>query len=387
MQRRKTVAARLVPAREPLRDAQVARPPEGARLGKIGERREMFFAELEQFLHRIGRCRCGELLGVVADGAMDDGAAVARAGRRVDRVERLQAENMARVNRIGIAQPVLDGGDRQAQRPCREFRFRRRALGRFHLGRMIERAGELEISVAARERAVPARAGERGDALHEARGHGRAAGDLGGAAEDDFRGAQALGEIVRGKADAALWRIETEIAAHRAAQPGIVARLGRPGALVEAAQHHPVDGLQARFQRPVDMHAHVVDFRAAHHAVGDCGVEQFGIVGFGDGKPSGGRALGKFLEGAGERGTVVAGKGRDLAFGVAPEPGNDGAMAGGQRGERMVAALQPLQRRQRGAEARDQFSGHVELIVGDQPARIAAVQLVAVGAEGGDCAR
>ena len=140
------------------------------------------------------------------------------------------------------------------------FRFRRRALGRFHLGRMIERAGEFEINMAAPERAVPAFSGERGDALHEARGHGRAAGDLGGAAQDDFRGAQALRKIVRGKADAALGRIEAEIAAHRAAEPGIVARLGRPGALVEAAQHHAVDGLQARFQRPKDTHAHVVRF-------------------------------------------------------------------------------------------------------------------------------
>ena len=74
----------------------------------------MLFAELEQFLERVGRRPGGEHLGVVADGAVDDGAAVARAGRRVDRIERHQAQNVFGVDRVGIAQPVLDGGDRQA---------------------------------------------------------------------------------------------------------------------------------------------------------------------------------------------------------------------------------------------------------------------------------
>ena len=83
----------------------------------------------------------------------------------------------------------------------------------------------------------------------------------------------------------------------------------------------------------------------------------------------------------------MAGEGRDVAFGIAAERGDNGAMALGQRGERMVAVLQPLQRRQRGAEPGDQFGGDVELIVGDQPARIAAVKLVAIGAEGGERVR
>ena len=53
--------------------------------------------------------------------------------------------------------------------------------------------------------------------------------------------AQRLREVVRGQADAAFGRIEAEIAAHRAAQPGIAARLGRPAAFVEAAEHDAVD--------------------------------------------------------------------------------------------------------------------------------------------------
>ena len=40
----------------------------------------------------------------------------------------------------------------------------------------------------------------------------RRAGDLGGAREDDFRRAERLREVVRGETDAALRRIEAEIA-------------------------------------------------------------------------------------------------------------------------------------------------------------------------------
>ena len=202
--------------------------------------------------------------------------------------------------------------------------------------------------------------------------------------EDDFFGAQALREVVRGKADAALGRIEAEVGAHRAAQPGIAARLRRPGAFVEAAQHDTLEGLQARFQRAEDAHAHVGRLRAAHHALGDGGMEQFGIVAFGDAKRGGGGTFGQFLEGAKKRYAVIVGEGGDLAFAIPAKPGNHGAVAFGELGKRMRARLQPLQRRQRRAEPGDQFGGHVELVVVDQPARVAAVQLGAVGAESGE---
>ena len=114
--------------------------------------------------------------------------------------------------------------------------------------------------------------------------------------------AQRLREVVRGQADAALGRIEPEIAAHRAAEPGIVAGFARPGAFVEAAEHDALERLQARFQRAEDAHAHVRRFGTAHHAVGDGGVEQLGIVAIRDAKRGGGRALGELFEGAGKRG-------------------------------------------------------------------------------------
>ena len=42
--------------------------------------------------------------------------------------------------------------------------------------------------------------------------------------------------------------------AHRAAEPGIAARLRRPDAFDQAAQHQPVDRLQARFEQAEDAH-------------------------------------------------------------------------------------------------------------------------------------
>ena len=113
---------------------------------------------------------------------------------------------------------------------------------------MIERASEVEINIAAPEHVAPALTRERGDALHETRGHGRRAGDLGGAGEDHFRRAQCLREIMRGQADAALGRIETEIAAHRPRQPGIAARFRRPGRFVKAAEHDAIKTQQTCFQ-------------------------------------------------------------------------------------------------------------------------------------------
>ena len=71
------------------------------------------------------------------------------------------------------------------------------------------------------------------------------------------RRAEHLREVVRRQADAPLRQIEAEIAPHRAAEPGIAARLRRPGAFDEPAEHDAVDALQARFQRAEDAHAHV----------------------------------------------------------------------------------------------------------------------------------
>ena len=108
---------------------------------------------------------------------------------------------------------MLDLGHRKAFRPRRARRLRRRLrLRRDGLG-PVELARPGEIIVAAIARRLPALAGDRGEPLDEARRHGRRAGDLGGVGQDHLARAEQLGEIVGGKADAALRQIEAELRA------------------------------------------------------------------------------------------------------------------------------------------------------------------------------
>ena len=55
-----------------------------------------------------------------------------------------------------------------------------------------------------------------------------------------------------GKTDAPFGRLKSHCRAHRAVEPGIDIRFGRPGALVEAAKDHPVGMLKACLERPPD---------------------------------------------------------------------------------------------------------------------------------------
>src|SRR5450631_4819669 len=56
-------------------------------------------------------------------------------------------------------------------------------------------------------------------------------------------------------------------------------------------------------------------------------------------------------------------------------------MPRGEKCQRMIAGLEPFQRRQRFAELGDKFGGDVEFIVGNQPARVAVVKVVAIAAK------
>ena len=114
-----------LPAGEPARDAQEARPPERLRLrDNPPAARNACSPSAISARVRIGRQRVGECLGEIADRVVDHGAAVGGAGRRVDGVERAQLEDVLGVDRVGIAQPVLDLGDDELRRPRRERRLR-----------------------------------------------------------------------------------------------------------------------------------------------------------------------------------------------------------------------------------------------------------------------
>ena len=220
--------------------------------------------------------------------AVDHGAAVARAGRRVDGVERPQLENVLGVDRVGIAQPVLDLGDRERRRPRVERRLRRGPRRwRLHLGGLVERARPGEISLAALARRVPALlAGDRGEPLHEARGHRRRAGELG---RDRLRiTSSAPSACAKSCADSPMrrsgrsrpsaWRIG------RLSQ-GSAARLRRPDAFDQPAEHHAVDASAAALRagrRCARARRAAPGRRTTRSAIAV--LEQLGIVGRRDGE-------------------------------------------------------------------------------------------------------
>ena len=96
------------PVYEPARDALESRPPERARLGIILDLGKMFAAERQQFADWIGGQALAEGLREFADGGVDESTARRGAGFGIDWIERSQAQDMLGVDRIGIAQPVLD---------------------------------------------------------------------------------------------------------------------------------------------------------------------------------------------------------------------------------------------------------------------------------------
>ena len=185
-------------------------------------------------------------------------------------IERQQAQNVLGVDRVGIAQPVLDLGHRQPVGRAASGGFGSGRGAGFDLRRMIERARPGEILMAARQHGVPsfspASAAMRCTKREVTVG---APAIFGGAGEMTSGAPSACAKSCADRPMRRSGRIEAEVAPHRPAQPRIAARLRRPAAFVQAAQHDAVDCLQARFQRAEDAHAHVVRFRPPHHAVAD----------------------------------------------------------------------------------------------------------------------
>ena len=175
-----------------------------------------------------------------------------------------------RVDRIGIAQPVFDLGDRQARSAARRAAASApgASTGSTSFG-PVERARQREIMLAARERVLPVRspatAASRCTKREATVG---APASFGGAGQDDFLGAEPLREIMRGQADAPLRQVEAKLLPHRPAQPGIAARLRRPRRLRPGRRARRDRRWQARFERTVDAHARIRRARPAHDAVG-----------------------------------------------------------------------------------------------------------------------
>ena len=74
----------------------------------------MLSAHLDQRARRIGRQIAGKALAEFTQHIVDDGAAFGGAGRGVDLIERRQAQHVLGVDRVRVAQPVFDFGNREA---------------------------------------------------------------------------------------------------------------------------------------------------------------------------------------------------------------------------------------------------------------------------------
>ena len=138
------VAPRQFPIGKPCGDALKPRPPQRPRLGPLHQRRKIFLADAAQRQRRLGGQCVGIGLGEFAERFMDRRAAIGRRQRHVDGIERIEPQDIFRIDRIGIAQPVLDRRHRQFQRPRRARRFWRGLLDRLDLcraGRVRRRSG------------------------------------------------------------------------------------------------------------------------------------------------------------------------------------------------------------------------------------------------------
>ena len=115
--------------------------------------------------------RCARIaLARRAEHFVDDRAAIGGARRHRDGVERVELENMARENRIGIAHQDLDFGDAEIAREQSRVGLRSRARQRRRGLRRVERAGKAAIVVAGPSCGSHASFRKSLEALQEARG-------------------------------------------------------------------------------------------------------------------------------------------------------------------------------------------------------------------------
>ena len=96
-------------------------------------------------IREAGSTAVQELAFTIADGLAYADAAIARAGLGIDRVEHSEFQNMLGVDRVWVAQPMLDLGDRQPCWPRGEWWCRRWSLARHDTVRPVECSRPIEI--------------------------------------------------------------------------------------------------------------------------------------------------------------------------------------------------------------------------------------------------
>jgi hypothetical protein len=122
---------------EPARDPLETRPPETPDAGAGQQGTERRLADPQQRALGIGGKVARMGLDEIGQRVVDRDAEIGAVWVGVERVAGLELEDVAGVDRIGVAQPGLDLRDRQPPRPRGERRARRREGDRAVLARLV----------------------------------------------------------------------------------------------------------------------------------------------------------------------------------------------------------------------------------------------------------
>ena len=184
---------------------------------------------------------------------MDGDAEIGAAGVGIELVQRHEIEDVAGIDRIGVAQPRFYLGHRELAWARSERRPRRRGRQRAVLFGLVDLVGrELHRLIPSECPIETSGAQHRIEPQEPARRHGWDAILSGGAGQHHLGRPERLGKVVRGDADRTFGNSDPELPPHLPRHPGIVFRSTRPAALVEPAEDEQVGVLQARFDEPPD---------------------------------------------------------------------------------------------------------------------------------------
>ena len=168
---------------------------------------------------------------------VDRDAEIGTAGVGIELVQRLELEDVAGIDRIGVAQPGLDLRHREPARPRGE---RRPGCGRRQWPVMF---GPVDLLGGGLDRLVrPERMIESGGAQYRieaqqpTRRHGRHTLLPRGAGQHHLRRPEGLDKVMRGDTDRAFWDGDAELAPHRPRHPRVVLGRTGPAAFVEPAE-------------------------------------------------------------------------------------------------------------------------------------------------------
>ena len=264
----------LLPADEMAGGQQEARPPEGLDLRHVVIGAEEQGADADELPERIGRQPFGVGRGEFLDDAVQQLAAILRRRIRHEIVERVELQDLAGMDLVGVAIERLDLGDAERKRLKIARRARRRAADGLHIRRGAQHTGQ-------GPQLRPFLDGLRPDrlrrhhlqALPEAGRDGFGLSGLARTRQRHLRRKRRHDEIMRGLADTPLGRRETELCPHRPVDEGIGRGLRRPDHLVQAAEHDMVGLQQARFEQTPDRDARVARGGALDHGLRQQAVE------------------------------------------------------------------------------------------------------------------